>query len=166
MRFSALNAHHDNGAQGIDDAFALKIIQAIGDKYQVIITSERPLSEGLEPYRMKFHPKEMHHVLAFAKAFIGDSQTMAAEAMVLGTPSIRCNSFVGRLAYLEELENHYQLGVGILPKSREDIIDAIGRWLNQDDLEQEWQKRRNTMLNDKIDVAAYWAELFIELGKT
>lgn len=165
MRFSALNAHHDTGVRGIDDAFALKIIQAIGDKYQVIITSERPLASSLEPYRMKFHPKEMHHVLAFAKAFIGDSQTMAAEAMVLGTPSIRCNSFVGRLAYLEELENHYQLGVGVLPESREEIIDAIGLWLNQEDLEQMWQERRNAMLKDKIDVAAYWTELFIELAK-
>jgi predicted glycosyltransferase len=32
--------------------------------------------------------------------YIGDSQTMAAEAAVLGIPSIRFNSFVGKLVYL------------------------------------------------------------------
>lgn len=31
---------------------------------------------------------------------------MAAEATILGTPSIRFNDFVGKLGYLEELEKN------------------------------------------------------------
>ncbi len=55
----------------------------------------------------------MHHVMAFASLYIGDSQTMAAEAGVLGVPFVRFNDFVGRIGYLRELEDTYHLGYGI-----------------------------------------------------
>ena len=55
----------------------------------------------------------MHHVMAFASLYIGDSQTMAAEAGVLGVPFVRFNDFVGRIGYLRELEDVYQLGFGV-----------------------------------------------------
>ena len=55
----------------------------------------------------------MHHVMAFASLYIGDSQTMAAEAGVLGVPFVRFNDFVGRIGYLRELEDVYELGYGI-----------------------------------------------------
>jgi predicted glycosyltransferase len=45
--------------------------------------------------------------------YIGDSQTMTAEAAVLGTPAIRFNDFVGELSYLEELEYTFDLTYGI-----------------------------------------------------
>ena len=56
---------------------------------------------------------DMHHVMAFASLYIGDSQTMAAEAGVLGVPFVRFNDFVGRIGYLRELEDVYELGYGI-----------------------------------------------------
>ena len=50
----------------------------------IYITSERPLEPQFEKYRIKINPLDMHHVMAFASLYIGDSQTMAAEAGVLG----------------------------------------------------------------------------------
>ena len=55
----------------------------------------------------------MHHVMAFASLYIGDSQTMAAEAGFLGVPFVRFNDFVGSIGYLRELEDVYELGYGI-----------------------------------------------------
>ena len=55
------------------------------------------LTEDLKEYRLSIDPKDIHHILFFADIFISDSQTMTAEAAVLGTPSIRYNDFVGRL---------------------------------------------------------------------
>ena len=55
----------------------------------------------------------MHHVMAFASLYIGDSQTMAAEAGVLGVPFVRFNDFVGRIGSLRELEDVYRLGFGV-----------------------------------------------------
>ena len=66
-----------------------------------------------EKYRIKINPLDMHHVMAFASLYIGDSQTMAAEAGVLGVPFVRFNDFVGRIGYLRELEDVYELGYGI-----------------------------------------------------
>ena len=66
-----------------------------------------------EKYRIKINPLDMHHVMAFASLYIGDSQTMAAEAGVLGVPFVRFNDFVGRIGYLRELEDKYHLGFGV-----------------------------------------------------
>ena len=79
LRFAKLNAHHDEGRKGIDDALALKLIALLSPYGRVYITSERPLSNELEPYRISINPLDIHHAMAFAKLYIGDSQTMAAE---------------------------------------------------------------------------------------
>ena len=52
-------------------------------------------------------------MMAFASLYIGDSQTMAAEAGVIGVPFVRFNDFVGRIGYLRELEDTYHLGFGV-----------------------------------------------------
>lgn len=51
--------------------------------------------------------------MVFASLYIGDSQTMSAEAGILGTPFVRFNDFVGRINYMAEMEDVYELGYGI-----------------------------------------------------
>ena len=51
-----------------------------------ILTSERKLNCEFEKYRVKINPTDMHHFMAFSSIVIGDSQTMSAEAAVLGVP--------------------------------------------------------------------------------
>lgn len=104
MRFASLNAHHDNGIKGINRDIAARLVEILRPHGQIYITSERPLEPEFEPYRIRINPLDMHHVMAFASLYIGDSQTMAAEAGVLGTPFVRFNDFVGRIGYLDELE--------------------------------------------------------------
>ena len=113
LRFASLNAHHDDGIRGINTEIAQRLIDILSPHGQIYITSERELELQFEPYRIRINPLDMHHVMAFASLYIGDSQTMAAEAGVLGTPFVRFNDFVGRIGYLRELEDVYQLGYGI-----------------------------------------------------
>ena len=87
--------------------------------------------------------------------FIGDSQTMASEAAVLGVPSVRCNTFAGKIAYLVEEENKYGLTYGFTPGRFDDMIRKINDLLAMTDLEEEWQRRRQKMLSEKIDVTAF-----------
>jgi predicted glycosyltransferase len=89
--------------------------------------------------------------MAFAKIYIGDSQTMAAEAGVLGTPFIRFNDFVGRIGYLNELENKYKLGFGIRPSEPEKLFSMISYLLDLKSTHEVFLKRRIEMLKDKID---------------
>ena len=155
IRFSKLGAHHDKGISGINNNIAKKIIDLLTPHGQVIINSEKELEPHLESYRMRIDPLDMHHLLAFADLYIGDSQTMAAEAAVLGTPSIRISDFVNRLGYLEELENKFNLTFGFKPKDIEVALSKIESIIKMPKAKSEWQIRREKMLKEKIDFSEY-----------
>ena len=52
------------------------------------ISSEGNLSKKLHKYELIIAPNRMHDLMYHASLFIGDSQTMCAEAGILGTPFI------------------------------------------------------------------------------
>lgn len=155
LRLAQLNAHHDGGIQGLDRTFVAEIVNRLKPHGNVYISSERALESEFEQYRIPINPKDMHHVLAFARIYIGDSQTMAAEAGVLGTPFIRINDFVGRIGYLKELEEVYRLGFGIRPRDKEKIFDVLNSLLGPEEIEVIFQKRRQKMLAEKKDMAIF-----------
>ena len=161
LRFAALHAHHDGGKTGIYDDLAQQLIDRLKPKGHVYITSERPLSSDLEPYRITIHPRDMHHALAFASLYIGDSQTMAAEAAVLGTPSLRFNDFVGKLGYLEELEHVHQLTFGIPTDQPDQLLMKIDELLETPNLGEMWKGRQREMWKRTIDVTAFWKWLIV-----
>ena len=175
LRFASLNAHHDSGIKGINTEVAQRLVDILSPHGRIYITSERPLEPQFEQYRIHINPLDMHHVMAFASLYIGDSQTMAAEAGVLGVPFVRFNDFVGRIGYLRELEDVYELGYGIhttpLPDNssirRNDGsvqpsgVEALYERVEQlvampaDERKATFQTRRERMLSEKIDCAKF-----------
>lgn len=175
MRFASLNAHHDSGIKGINTEIAERLVSILEPHGRIYITSERPLEPQFEQYRIKINPLDMHHVMAFASLYIGDSQTMAAEAGVLGVPFVRFNDFVGRIGYLKELEDVYHLGFGVhasplpdnspirrtdgtaQPSGMEALYAAVEKLVAMDAAERRklFQERRQAMLDDKIDCAKF-----------
>ena len=156
LRFNAFKAHHDLGAAGLSKEQQLKLVQELKSKGRIIISSERELPIEFEPFRLSISPDKIHSLLYYATLFIGDSQTMASEAAVLGTPSIRCNSFAGKISYLEEEEHKYGLTFGFTPNQFDQVLDKINELLNLPDLKGEWKNRQRRLLNDKIDVTSFW----------
>ncbi len=178
VRFAQLTAHHDVGIHGINTEIAERMITLLKPHGRIYITSERPLEPQFEQYRIKINPLDMHHVMAFASLYIGDSQTMAAEAGVVGTPFVRLNDFVGRLSYLHELEaptdfaprsdgyipkidahvpdnTHYSLGYGHKTADVEGFFASIERWLAMPDRKEVCAERRAKMLSEKVDYAKF-----------
>jgi len=155
LRFAKLTAHHDKGKSGLDERLARQIIGVLKKHGDVYITSEINLPRDLKKFQISIDPLDIHHVLAFAKFYIGDSQTMAAEAGVLGIPFIRFNDFVDKISYLAEMEEKYSLGFGIPTSEASRLFDKIDLLLKKDELKEEWAKRRDKMLADKINVADY-----------
>ena len=178
LRFSSLNAHHDDGIKGINSEIAERLVEILKPHGRIYITSERPLEPQFEQYRIKINPLDMHHVMAFASLYIGDSQTMAAEAGVLGVPFVRFNDFVGRIGYLRELEDEYELGYGIHASidKREEIkglevkgLEVRGKSgaealyakvqelvsMDADERKAMFAERRAKMLAEKIDCAKF-----------
>jgi predicted glycosyltransferase len=160
LRFASLTAHHDDGVEGINDSLAKQIIGILESKGKVWITSERPLSNDFEQYRIAIPATEIHHALFYADLYIGDSQTMAAEAAVLGTPSLRFNDFVGKLSYLEELEHKYKLTFGIKTDQKKALLEKVAELSSQADLKEIWEKRREVLLHETIDVTQFWVHFF------
>lgn len=155
IRFAKLTAHHDHGIRGIDDTTAERLIETLAPHGRVCITAERRLSTRFEPYRLAIAPDEMHQFMAHASLYIGDSQTMAAEAGVLGVPFIRYNDFVGRIGYLDELENKYLLGFGIHPPARDVLLAKVAELLAMSGRRDLFARRREKMLEEKIDLAEF-----------
>lgn len=175
MRFASLHAHHDNGIKGINTEIAERLVKILELHGIIYITSERPLEPQFEQYRIKINPLDMHHVMAFASLYIGDSQTMAAEAGVLGVPFVRFNDFVGRIGYLRELEDVYELGYGIhatplaanssirrndgsvQPSGVEELYKRVEQLVAMPSEERRaiFQSRREKMLSNKIDCAKF-----------
>lgn len=159
IRFAKLAAHHDAGRRGIGREVARRLVSTLETRGAVYITSERELEPEFESYRIKIAPDKIHHAMAFAELYVGDSQTMAAEAAVLGTPAIRFNDFVGEIGYLEELEDRYGLTYGVRTNEPERMFRLVENY-SKPGTKKVWDRRRAAMLKEKIDVAAFMAGLF------
>lgn len=155
LRFNAFKAHHDIGVVGLTIENKRRLVQYLSSKGKVFITTERNIDDEFKPYQLKVSPEKAHSLLYYATMFVGDSQTMTSEAAVLGTPAIRCNTFVGRIHYLEEEEHKYGLTYGFRPENSEAMFQKIDEILVMPNLKKEWQTRRQKMLSEKIDYAQF-----------
>lgn len=157
LRFASLNAHHDGGVCGISTDIAWRLVEMLKPLGKIYITSERALEPEFEQYRLHINPLDIHHVMAFATLYIGDSQSMANEAAMLGVPSLRFNDFVGakKIGVMEELEKVYGLTYGISSHKPEKLYAKVKELLAMPNLREEFQERRRKMLSEKIDVTAF-----------
>ncbi|MDD5459193.1 MAG: DUF354 domain-containing protein [Phycisphaerae bacterium] len=165
IRLVALKAHHDIGEKGVSTQQAKTLIGLLKEHGRVFISAEKAVDKDIEQYLLPTNSDRILDVMAFCDMVIGDSQTMAAEAAVLGVPSIRCNTFVGRLAYLEELENKYGLTYGFLPSDFDKLLEMVGDLLAKNDLKKIWQDKRQKMLEDCIDLSEWIYDQFCRLKK-
>lgn len=159
VRFNAFKAHHDLGVKGILKENKHKLINILKERGKVFITTEKDIDPEFEEFGLKISPDKIHSLLFYAKMFVGDSQTMTSEAAVLGTPSFRCNSFAGRISYLNEEEYKYGLTFGFKPFEFDLMLRIIKQYLEIPNLKEVWGKKRAKMLSEKIDVTAFFVDL-------
>ncbi|MCA9401392.1 MAG: DUF354 domain-containing protein [Candidatus Omnitrophica bacterium] len=155
LRLVSLTASHDHGKKGLEDKQLIRLMGLLKAFGNVYITSERPLKEEFQSYLLPVPVEEIHHAMAFCDMFIGDSQTMAAEAAVLGVPSIRYNDFAGKLNYLEMLEHQYQLTFGFKTSEFEMMMNKIKDLLQNKDETDSMEQRHKQLLLDMVDVTAF-----------
>jgi predicted glycosyltransferase len=164
VRLSALEAHHDVGARGIREDLLHGVMGVARRRgIRVFVSGEKPLAPGLESLRIPIAPERMHDAMAFAEFFLGDSQTMTAEAAVLGTPAFRLSGFVGRLTYLEELRA-YGLAFGFKPGQEDALVQALESLLGREERRGDMAARRGRMLAEKIDPLPWFLDTAEALG--
>lgn len=161
LRFVAWKAGHDFGKGGFSEQAKLSAVKALEKRARVFITSELPLPPELEKYRIKISPINIHSVLYYAQMLIGDSQTMTTEAALLGTPAIRCNTWVGEkdMGNFIELEKKYGL-IYNFDNPQQGIEKAV-ELIQRPDLKAEWKRKLDVLLSEKIDVTQFMVD-FVE----
>ena len=124
------------------------------------MTAEGGLPDEFVQYQFPLTSEKFHHVLAFASMVVSDSQTVTAEAAVLGVPNLRTNTFVGRITYLEKLEKNFGLTKGFLPHESHKLFDTVQDYLlDLENVKAEMQRKRNKMLSRCLNVADWQWEM-------
>jgi uncharacterized protein len=155
VRFNSFKAHHDVSQHGMTFEQKKELVKKLGERGKVFISTETDLDTEFSQYKVPNKPEMMHSILAHSKMYVGESQTMTSEAAILGTPALKCNTFAGRLSIPKELEEKYGLCFSYLPEDFEKMLAKIDELLAMPDLKAEWQRRRQKLLSEKIDVTAF-----------
>lgn len=156
LRFAQLSAYHDTHKTGITAEIARKLIALLEPYGNIYITSERALEPEFEKYRLSIDPLKIHHAMSFARLYIGDSQSMAVEAALLGTPGIRFNDFAGEIGVLNELEQVYGLTYSIKTTEPQKLYDTVQHLLSDEHLQERFKEKRKRLLSDKINVYEFF----------
>jgi len=153
VRFVGWGAMHDVDLEGLNLAAKRKLVETLADGSRVCITSEAPLPDDLEKYRIQLPSSHVHHLLAFADLCVGESATMASETVVLGGGAVYLDP-VGR-GYTDEQETRYQMCWNFKSNQVDAALAKAGELIGQADLRAELRPRWEQLLRDKIDVTAY-----------
>lgn len=155
LRFISWNASHDIGQHGLDLEMKRNLVKKLQKKHKVFISSEGQMPDDLEKYRINIPVNKIHHVLAFASLFIGESATMAQECAMLGTPAIYVSSI--NCGTLHELEKN-DLLFGF--RSSTGLLEKIDKLVDQKNLKEEFKNRNKQMLNSLIDPTEMLVDYF------
>lgn len=123
------------------------------EKYgRVLITSEGVLPDELKPYQISVLPEKLHDLLYYATLYVGEGGTTASEAATLGTHAIHIST-TGKYCGIFSDLNRY--GLLWTSESDEDTIEKAIELLQDPDLKDLGQKKRNRLVDEKIDVTAF-----------
>ncbi len=154
IRLNTWDAYHDIGQKGISHSSIKNLINTFSRYGKVLISTEKDLPEQYVKF-MIHDPTHIHHILSYASLLFSDTQTMATEGAILGTPVVRTNSFVGEndMSNFIELEQDYGLMFNL--RSFEGAKKKAVELLQQKDIKAIWREKRNKLLQDKIDVSRF-----------
>jgi len=159
LRFVSWEAIHDIGQHGLDIDTKIKLVKNLEEYGKIFISSEKELPPDLEKYRIRLPAKDMHNFMYHATLLFGESATMSSECAVMGVPSIFID-FEGR-GYTDEEEEKYGLvyRFSTQKQDQERAFEKAIQLLKKPDLKNEWVKKRERLLNDKIDVTQFMIDL-------
>lgn len=156
LRSVSWQASHDVGYQGISKEQMAKTINLLENYGRVFLSSEFN-DRSFEEYTIKAHPAKIHTLMAHSSLYMGEGATMASESAILGVPSFYISPLLGTMGNFEELEKKYGLLYSF--KNAESALVPISKLLENNML-PEWEKKREKLLKDKIDVTSFVIDFF------
>ena len=163
IRLVSWKASHDAGDKGFTNLN--EVISSLEKYARILITSESKLPTEFDNYKITLAPEQMHNLLNYADLYIGESATMATECVILGVPAIFVST--SKRGYTEELEKKYDLMYTFSDSidAQKSALEKALYLLEDKDTNKKWQKKRDKMLNDKIDVTKFMVDLVLKHSK-
>jgi predicted glycosyltransferase len=163
MRLVAWGSGHDFFDHGLSDVRAA--VERLSRFGRVVVSAEGPLPAELEPLRLRGPLHRVHHLLAFARLYIGESATMGAESAVLGTPAVVVST--SRRSYLDELTARYGLAFCYdHPRwGQAQALQQAEALLGDPQTAQLWREGRARMLAEQEDVSQFVTDLVVRQGR-
>jgi predicted glycosyltransferase len=167
LRFGSREPRRDDAATGFSSDAKRELVGFLeqhGDVY--IVGDGGHPDDSNRGQAVPVPPEHIHHLLAYADLYAGDSGTMAVEAGLLGTPSVRSNAGpeAGVRGRFRELESKYSL---VLSFDSDDKAVVTAKNLAVDPKANErWVDRRDQLLDDTIDVTEFMVETIRRQGYT
>ena len=157
VRFVSHHSTHELGSKGLNQKEKEEVINRLRKYARVFISSEGPLPLSLKEYELSIPFEHIHQALKKASLYFGESTTMAAEAAVLGTPSILIEN-KGR-GYTEDIEMRTGLLHRWPVKKWPRAIEKAMAWLEErEKLTPENVKRMDKLISETSDISSllFW----------
>ncbi|WP_336023546.1 DUF354 domain-containing protein [Halobellus salinisoli] len=154
LRFVEMGAHHDVGLSGISAAAKRRLVDELSADAAVYVSSEGAVPTETDAEPVPVPPALMHDLLSEASLFVTDSNTMATEAGLLGTPTIRSGAY----AETTEFSNFEVLAEAGLVESvpaEDRAVERAVTLFEDPNAERRWQRRRDDYVADKPDLTDY-----------
>ncbi|MBT8241447.1 MAG: DUF354 domain-containing protein [Acidimicrobiia bacterium] len=159
VRFVSWDAQHDRGQSGLGTRGRLEIIEAVSEVARPYITSEGPLPQELEEFRLRIPPHQVHHVMAYAELCISEGATMITEGAVLGVPGVYISTL--RAGVLDMFERYGLIHQTSNAATAESLALSL---LADENAGERAQEARDRLIADKIDVTDYIVETLERVG--
>lgn len=153
VRLNAFGSHHDVSHGGFTAAQRRRLVDSLAETATVFVSDEGDSFDyaGVDAEPFDAHPGYLHDALAESALLVTDTQTMATEAALLGTPVVRSNTFVGE----EDMGNFLELaqrGLVYNTDSFEDVLDTATTYLADESVQREWERKRDAYVADLDDL--------------
>lgn len=153
IRVVAWRANHDLGKSGWPQERLSRLVAMLSARGRVHISSELPLPDRYASEVYTGSPRDVHHLMAHCRLYVGESATMACEAITLGVPAIYSgHDFPGYTSMLERagLLRNEPLG------DNDCLLEKVEAELNRP--KPDFDTARRNWLADCPD----WAEAVVE----
>ncbi len=159
LRLVGWQASHDLGKTGWREDTLRAFVTHLAARGRVHISSERRLPEDLQAFQYTGSAHQVHHLLAYCDSYIGESATMASEAVLLGIPALYATS--DRRGYTDQLA-----GKNLLWQITDVGTDALTQAFNEIEAldRREWARRVQQYRSGKINAAQLVVEATLRHG--
>lgn len=157
IRLVSWQANHDIGEKGWSPELLDAVVDYLAERGKVVISAEGPLPRHLEDHRFRGQVNQIHHLMAYCRAYVGESATMASECVVLGVPSV----YVANVSrgYVDEQDQRYGLARVVAPRAAANVIEEIKSVLMLSP--EEIRSRHQKLLDETEDVASVVTDMLL-----